>query len=725
MRSAPLFLLVFSLTAGLILWGCPEPPESPHAEATISETGGTLTLGDAAVRVKDGALPSPVKIQLTQDAAGETVERDENETPVSDVYTLTNDQDVVVDSMAEPFNITLPFDSAGIVKDSAMEAKVYVKMETEDDIFTMVGTIEGDTVTIGLVGLHYDANLQVVYNPNAEFIIEDEPAVSKRLTGESPWQTVKWVLQADATNSVLRSAAAQALGISESTLTIEQVRDLLKEKVGRNAREISEMYSGMQVREPNIATRTREDGQKRFVLILTNKKNAFAPPDNENGIGQLNIGCQILGWGPTYWLGQIRGVIAHELFHACVNGYGLKMGRTTLRRKLFTGYNEGMATVIGHTIDNDNLITVRQVSATHDYSMKLDNPLCLHDPRLAAYANNDFFAYIGKKYGGGSLNYLIGTGTDDDGYLTGVMDQLRKYLSQDQLLLPWASEADSYLIAYRTALHNAMVLEFGESLANVYWDFARNRAYENNEESRLRAEDPATRWQLRTERFESAGIVEKTFSSNQQTIQILGDPALTDIPPLATRAIVLNGIGFNANLTVAFDISTWQTDPLGGGIQVKAYHAGLNGLGLADDGTVQFANFGYLGFEQVVILVSNLAVTAAQSVDLIAETEPFEEPAECSPDQPTDRWRISYDLDCDGSFESEDFWHFETGGAIRDELGIIPGYSWSFEEGEVYVSFGPDAGGMHGTMNVTCTAILDGRFTGDIVRQTCWRAIRY
>lgn len=688
--------------------------------------GGTLALGDATIEVARGALPSVVTIGLTQGAAGATVERDENETAISDVYTLTNDQNVVVDSEDAPFAITLPFDSTGIVKDSAMEAKVYVKMQTEDDIFTMVGTIDGGTIVIEMIGLHYDANLQVVYNPNAEFIIEDEPIAAKRLTRESPWQTVKWVLHGDATNRVLRNAVAQALGVSEISLTTPQIRELLKDKVGRNAREISEMYSAMKMREPNITIRTREDGQKRFVLNLTNKRNAFAPPDNENGIGQLNIGCQVLGWGPAYWLGTIRGVIAHELFHACVNGYDLKMGRTTLRRKAFTGYNEGMATVIGHTVDKDNVITVRQISATHDYSMKLDNPLCIHDPRLAAYANNDFFAYVGKKYGGGSLDYLIGTGMDADNYLTGVMDQLRKYLAQDDLLLPWASETDSYLVAYRTATHNAMVLEFGESLATVYWDFARNRAYENNEESRLRAEDPTTRWQLRRERFQPAGIAERTFTSNDQVIHILGDPGLTDIPPLATRAIVFNGSGFNSSLTVAFDTSAWQTDPLGGGISVRAYHSGLDGLGLADDGSVEFANFGYLGFEQVVLLVSNLAVTAAQSVDLIAETVPFEEPAQCSPDQPTDRWRLEYDLDCNGSFESEDFWHFETGGTIRDEfLGAISGYSWSFVDGEVIISFGPDQGGMHGTMNTTCTAILDGRFTGDIVRQTCWRALRY
>jgi hypothetical protein len=117
--------------------------------------------------------------------------------------------------------------------------------------------------------------------------------------------------------------------------------------------------------------------------------------------------------------------------------------------------------------------------------MMLNQPLGICVPRSACYRNNDFFAYVGKRYGGGSLTYLMGTGTDGDGDRNGILEQMRKHLEADASLIPGVSTADSFLTAYRMGVHTSFDLQFSFSLADIYWDFAKNRAYENNAESRL------------------------------------------------------------------------------------------------------------------------------------------------------------------------------------------------------------------------------------------------
>jgi hypothetical protein len=727
----PILILILSTAA--ILSGCPppgppDPPETPHAETTISEAGGELVLGEAVLAIAGGALPSPMLVELTQDPNGDGVELDENETPVSDVFILDHDQDVVIDSAGAPFRLTLPFDDTAVAKDGDMDAKVYVKMDTEADIFTIIGTVTGPKIEIELVGLPCDATFQVVYNPNGEFLDGDAPA-AKLLTAEPPWPVTQWRLHLDATNSVLRAAVAAALGISESSVTTQHVRQVLAERVRDNANEISTLFQAMGLRAPNNTVYTRPDGQKRFMLNVTNIRNCFENPTHESGVGQIHISCPTIGWAPSYRLGTVRGVIAHEAFHASVNGYNLKMGATSLKKKAFAGYNEGMATVIGHTVDRDNVISVRENAEGRDYALKLNRPLGIHDPPSAGYSNNDFFAYVGKRYGGGSMDYVVGTGNDGPDFKTGVLDQMRKYLTADTLLLPWASPLESYLIAYRMGLHNAMFHEFNESLADVYWDFACNRACENNEQSQLRTDDPGLRHELRRERFAPGGILERTFTSDTQVIPLMQQPELTDIPPLATRAIVLKGNNFNAKLTMAFDVSSWQPDPLGNAVKVKTYRTYFNGFELPENGEAEFNGFGNGPFDEVIALVSNLSLTASYTVDLVAETEPIIDPGECLPDQPTDRWRIQY---YDGFTITDEYnlWHLETGGRVRDHAtGVIPGYSWTFAGGKVIIWFGNEDNPMdrmEGQMLSHCGTIGDGRtHIGGFVTRRNWVAVRY
>jgi hypothetical protein len=534
----------------------------------------------------------------------------------------------------------------------------------------------------------------------------------------------------DPTASEVRRAVATVLNRPEAEVTGDDVVQVLKDRVLKNARDVSLEYEGMGLRQPNLEVRTRNDGQKRLMLHIVTTKTMFEGSASEDGVGQVNIQCPVIARTPDYYLGTVKGVIAHEVFHAIVNGYNLKMGHTSLMQPAYGGYNEGMATVMGHTIDEGGVISVRPNVLPHrSYTMMLNQPLGICEPRTARYTNNDFFAYIAKHYGGGSMAYIAGTGVDDDGDKNGVLEQTRKYLTDvDTELLPWASPAENYLAAYRMCMDVTLSKQFDASLADVYWDFARNRAYENNADSRLRADDTETRWQLCSDHFEAAGICERTFSTDDQTINLsyTSAPALNEIQPFSTRALVFKGGSFNADLVLTFDRSNWLADDLGNSIRAIIYKSGEEGSALGAENTVTLPGFG-LDFNQVAVLLCNVSVDGPYSIQMTAQTQPHEDTGPCTPNEPTDRWHIEYNNDCLTPWvtDSDDLWHFKDDGTVSDHwLGVIRDYTWRVEGNKMIVSFGTDKGTMEATFSQDCDRMENGVFVGDFVRFPCWKAGR-
>lgn len=704
----------------LLLAGC---KSEEYTQQDMGPEGGTLLLGEASLQVPPAALPSTAAVELHENASGAEVELAANETPLSSVFSLRNDQEAVLPSAVTPFRLTLPFDAEALGKALPTQAQVFVKMDTGEEIYTLTGTLSENLIEILLYGLHYDADFQVVYNPNCVFVVEDGVETEKVLT-PVPWDTTDWKLHIDIRSTEVREGVAAALGMPDaSAVTDENVVEVVKDRILRNAREVAALYNAMPLRQPNVEIRTKADGTKRMLLVVAGQRNYYENPTIEDGVGQIHIAPKVIGWTTASPLGTARNAIAHEMFHACVNGYELKQGK-----KAYRGYNEGMATVMGHTIDNGNVISVRKNQENRNYTMLLNRPLGLNEPRKESYTNQDFFAYVAKRYGGGSLAYIAGTAADEDIYRNGVLEQARKYLTEADTLHPWNAPLGDYLTAYRYSLHNALALMFDTSLAMAYWDFARNRAYENNAESRLLTDDTSTQWQLRKERFEAASsIFEYGFpgDNHSESLSYQNIPALANLLPMSTHALVFTGNGFDATLTLDFDISIWQSDDLENSIKVKVYKAGKDGKELVPGQTSMSLNGFGSAFTEVVVLISNVHVDESPySLTMTATTQPNEQSGPCTPDKPYDRWLVEYS-DCDGVWDRDNLWHFKSDGTIADHwTGVIKGYSWSVVDNKIIIVINANFG-MEATLSEDCTEMVDGVYTGEVANPSCWRARQY
>lgn len=230
----------------------------------------------------------------------------------------------------------------------------------------------------------------------------------------------------------------------------------------------------------------------------------------------LALGHVYVNYDEVQRLSQDRGValtniLIHELTHAVQSGYDV-------RRRIQAGasnkaYTEGSATLIGHTYQsNANGLFGGEV-----YLRPWKDPLRL-DEALDAYATDyyqrqDFFAWLAKRFGNGSLTNL-------------------RWLFQamgDQTNGKFGLSHQEYLTEYRKATDFWMRQAFTLGFPEVYAEYALDRAYRHDPPALLRAADAA---------LPKRSLDATLFSSVPTYDAATGHPVvLTNIAPLVTRAV--------------------------------------------------------------------------------------------------------------------------------------------------------------------------------------------
>ncbi len=207
----------------------------------------------------------------------------------------------------------------------------------------------------------------------------------------------------------------------------------------------------------------------------------------------------------------------HELFHAVQIGYDIRERFLDIDGKQVRTANafvEGTATLVGQQFQsnpfgiNGGEVTVR--------SPEPPAPLGVHviyPKGLEAYMRQDFFAYVARRWSGGSLRDL-------------------KWLFQrlaDETDGAWERSAVEYLTLYRRAMDSHYRgAAFGMTLPELYAEYARDRGYWNRPPAQLRDADRArTPNSLNTSLFDV-----KTFDPEAGTILVI-----PGILPLASRAV--------------------------------------------------------------------------------------------------------------------------------------------------------------------------------------------
>ena len=582
--------------------------------APVGVTGGTFKdASGAGIEVAPGKLPgyvnatAPSARPASSLPPGLTVNPNHGESNVTSgapgyEVNLTGDSGFTTTS-AGAVAITLPFNAAAVfAPDLSAPGKVQARILNPDD--QSVVDLTGDVTTAGGSGMIKVETRglprrffgSVIYNPNIEAATSDEatpqaiaPSSSADLKVDKvTWPAQSWCVLYNRANPNLIAAVKTVLGIAGNP-TPHQIRSVIIDKVGRNAKTAQTIYENHGLNGPNLLiARTCGAGVDRYNIHMVDGGSFFQSDDpgevvgsNGHHFGRLYIGNGRVDDSANTDLGTVLASVAHEMLHAIQNSYEL-LGSTP------KGYKEGSAAVYGKTIDNGGVLKVR--SETEMLSSSLMSPAAGE-----AYGNEDFFAYVARQYNAGSLDYLSG--------LFARMDS--------------GIPANTYN-PDASVMYNAMDAQFNaafsQSLQTVYLDFLKQRALTHNA----------------TSQFGRAGEVVNGLARN-----LFGAGAISDqnvvLATCANQKISLSWPGVDSFAARVIVIKRTGADPPansnGPTLQVKITPSSSSvgalwngwvyrgGVATALAAVNKFANWGKTAPDEVSIVVANLDPASAGAFD--------------------------------------------------------------------------------------------------------------
>jgi hypothetical protein len=171
-------------------------------------------------------------------------------------------------------------------------------------------------------------------------------------------------------------------------------------------------------------------------------------------------------------------VAIHELFHAVQTGYDIReryFQEGGSKASTANALEEGTATLVGQQFQSNPLgINGGEVTVRSSESPAWLDTHLLYPIGEQAYAKQDFFAYVARRWNGGSLRDL-------------------KWLFQhlaDATDGEWGRSEVEYYTLYRRAMDNhCKGASYGVTLPELYAEYARDRGYWNTPSAQLRDAD--------------------------------------------------------------------------------------------------------------------------------------------------------------------------------------------------------------------------------------------
>ncbi|MBK7472329.1 MAG: IPT/TIG domain-containing protein [Betaproteobacteria bacterium] len=515
-------------------------------------------------------------------------------------FNLTGDSGFT-STTAGAVTVSMPFNAAAIpAADQGNPVKTFTRVYDPQDGSQL--DITGDITTAGSSGmmtietrgLPRQFTAVVIHNPNMDAVTSDQAAVNG-IDGDEPsnlkvtkttWPAQSWCIVYNQASPDLIAAVKSVLGIAGNP-TAAQIRSVILDKVGANARRSQTIYENHGHIGPNLVTaRTCGGAVLRYNIHMTTEGSFYQPNDpgeaisvGRNHFGRLYVSNSRVDDSANTDLGSVLASVSHEMHHAVQMGYELVGGTTW-------GVVEGAATVYGKTIDNAEALKVR--SETEALNLSLMAP-----GLPQAYGNEDFFAYVARQYNAGSLNYMSGLYAQLDGAIAVGVN----------------NPAASVMYA---AMHTYFTAAFAQSLQAIYLDFLKQRALTHNAASQFGR--PGEVVSGFAETLFGGGVFKQDVNLGTCAAQKLSFN-YPGIDPFSARALVLNPVGTlpagvaNRTLVVKITPTASSIGALWNGFTFRS-NAAANLAAIN-----KFTLFGSQAGDQVVLIVANLDPANTGSFD--------------------------------------------------------------------------------------------------------------
>lgn len=578
------------------------------AFALIGPAGGAVSAGGAVVEVPANARPAETAVGITWLDGVFEVALPETTVVLSAPFRISHDgQDLGftgtegADSMV-PTMIELPFLAGAVPVADRNGDKIHVIADLENGLdIPIFGQVQGDRIIAPVTGLPNRATYGVVYRPGALSRMVT-PSGSKALTGTA------WPGQWRVRLSALVAQQLTALRVGEIDNTAPYLRtDFAAADVDATLDALDEIV---------LATATAFDDAGLRTPVLLNNDGAyelalynFSGPYSTDYERYADVLLAVRTFGTLVIDSrQLINVSLHNAENTIENPDGAQelSVENAFAQELylasFEGYDYPLITTASPT-DDDMDGNPRQISFAQalvngvaayagqmaagfevartfdpgDISLLSESLFAPFSEAAAGYAaaTQDFLLFLARTFDVAPFEFVFATDTENPG----IVERVRAALAT----LPGTPSFARATEELRFAANDAVNTYFGQTLTQLYWRFAQVRGVEAGVLAVLRPSDTAReRFTLQADQFGANSVVEAGFAGDEASIFVGPDeePALRDIPPLSSRAVVVGLDPETPSLTLTFDREDWMTDSLGNSVAVKAYPEGKSGVAL-------------------------------------------------------------------------------------------------------------------------------------------------
>ena len=579
----------------------------------IGPEGGAVSAGGARVVVPANARAEDTAVGVTALENAFAIAFPETTVVLSGAFRISHDgldttfAGVQGAETLVPSTIELPFLANAVPAADRNGDKIHIVAQLQNGLDVPIfGQVQGNRIAAQVTGLPNRAVYGVVYRPAAFSRVVTPPAGKALSTGPwlSQWRVRLSPLMAqqltalrlgdiDTTSTYLRTDFAQvevdvtlaALDqfLAETTATFQEagLRSPLLLNSG-DAYELS-LYNLSDLYLPDfedlddVAAAVRLFGSLVLdprQLINISLHNAALAGDDPDAAQELSL----------------ENAFAQTLYQAAYDGYDYPLVTAASAADLDTAgqprqisfaeaLNTGVAVYAGQRLDGYTSARSFVEGERAELSKPLLAAFAADTPGYAA-ATQDFLTFLANAFDIEPFAFLFSSAPATLGIIEGVRVALATL--EDT---PTFDEATEEM---RLAVSESLSTFFGQSLGRLYWVFARARGVEAGADAALRPSDAErVPFTLQTDQFTEDAVVEAAFAAaaDEVLVSAATESALRDIPPLSSRAVVVEVDPETPNLKFTFNREAWEMDSLGNSVAVKVYPEGRDGVELGPEQT--------------------------------------------------------------------------------------------------------------------------------------------
>ena len=654
--------------------------QEPTTFGSIDAAGGAVTANGVTVTVPAGVLKQETAFGINENSGDVTLPATETTVRISRTFSIGHNNETPnlyatgTDGKVLPTTVRVPILSDGFMPSTSQAGQIFLLAQFEDGrTLPIPAILDTDAVIAKVMRLPASALYTVVFRPECNTFRASDYAKDVK-DGPDPLHTWPATWKVSASVELVRQLTALRLGSINNQFSFSQrgfTDDQLTETaVGMliGVQVINDELSVGNVRHPALI---EEDGA--YSLIAHNMQATY--PSQYDSFSKLVYRDDFFGH-LVVDPGQLLAISTHN---AAAYAAGGKTDTDIAQVfSIKTAFVDALYTSISRAYNFPNITTVGDpaqllpVPADTDGAGKVlpvnflaglaaGGPTYLGqraDDRLARSLEKSEFALLslpllfpyssvlpGYAESGQEFYFYLGNDTEN---LTDPLTLIGKSLEGMRIALDDQPNGGADLpfsmafgLLYQV-MNDPQVLD--KQLPAFYWDFARDRAYENSQVAILRnADNKRTPYTFNADRFSADAVVNGELPSptSQLTINSAGYPSLAAIPPLSSRAALLQTSALTTDLAITFNPIDWTADDDGNTMAIKVYRFGADGVelgspaGVYGDYEIQDADEDGVNDtvivhnlrntteecgEQIFVMAANLSLTTFNTLALAAQS---------------------------------------------------------------------------------------------------------